>query len=112
MTTGIPRSKVKWNESLVLLLVKLLSPKSEEWFKYLNTAQVYLNTAPHRSISTTPFRSESVHAFAKIQLSANLLRATGSLHSRKNVMNYDLKPRDIQKFRRRIGIVTTEKEKS
>lgn len=32
------------------------APKSREWFKYLDAAQLCLNTTPHRSIGTTPFR--------------------------------------------------------
>lgn len=58
ITTGIPRAngQVERVRTLIPLLTKLSAPKPEEWFKYLSTAQLYLNTTPHRSIGMTPFR--------------------------------------------------------
>lgn len=32
------------------------APKSEEWFKLIDTAQRYLNTTPNRSTGQTPFQ--------------------------------------------------------
>lgn len=58
-TTGIPRANgqvERVNRTLIPLITKLTAPKSGEWFKHLNTAQQYLNTAFHRSIGTTPFQ--------------------------------------------------------
>jgi len=58
-TTGVPRSNgqvERVNRTLIPLLTKLSAPKPKEWFKYLNAAQLYLNTTPHRSIGMTPFR--------------------------------------------------------
>lgn len=40
---------------MIPLLTKLSDPKREEWFKFLDLAQLHLNCAPHRSIGTTPF---------------------------------------------------------
>lgn len=57
-TTGIPRANgqvERVNRTLIPLLTKLSAPKPEEWYKYLNTVQLYLNTTVHRSIKTTPF---------------------------------------------------------
>ncbi|KMQ91095.1 blastopia polyprotein [Lasius niger] len=57
-TTGIPRANgqvERVNRTLIPLLTKLAAPKPEEWYKYLNTVQLYLNTTLHRSIATTPF---------------------------------------------------------
>ena len=33
----------------------MAAPRPEEWYKYLNLAQKYLNATPNRSIGTTPF---------------------------------------------------------
>ena len=58
-TTGVPRANgqvERVNRTLIPLLTKLSAPKPEEWFKYLSTAQLFLNTTPHRSIGVTPFR--------------------------------------------------------
>lgn len=44
------------NRTLIPLLIKLAAPKHNEWYKYLDAAQLCLNTAPHRSIKATPFR--------------------------------------------------------
>lgn len=58
-TTGIPRSNgqvERVNRTLIPLLTKLAAPKHNEWYKYLDIAQLCLNTTPHRSIKTTPFR--------------------------------------------------------
>jgi len=57
-TTGVPRSNgqvERTNRILIPLLTKLAAPKHCEWYKYLDTAQLYLNTTLHRS-GTTPFR--------------------------------------------------------
>lgn len=40
---------------LIPLLTKLASPKSHEWYKYLDIVQQALNTMTHRSIGTSPF---------------------------------------------------------
>lgn len=58
ITTGVPRANgqiERVNRVLISLLTKLSDPKKEEWFKFLNVAQLYLNCASHRSIGTTPF---------------------------------------------------------
>lgn len=58
-TTGIPRANgqvERVNRTLIPLLTKLSSPKSDEWYKHLSIAQQYLNTTPHRSTGTTPFQ--------------------------------------------------------
>lgn len=58
ITTGVPRANgqvERVNRVLISLLTKLSDPKREEWFRFLNLAQLYLNCASHRSIGTTPF---------------------------------------------------------
>lgn len=58
ITIGVARANgqaERVNRVLIPLLTKLSDPKREEWFKFLDPAQLYLNCAPHRSISTTPF---------------------------------------------------------
>lgn len=57
-TTGVPRANgqiERMNRILIPLLTKLSDPKKEEWFKFLNLAQLYLNCTCQRSIGTTPF---------------------------------------------------------
>lgn len=57
-TTGVPRANgqvERVNRVLISLLTKLADPKREEWFKFLDVAQLYLNCTSHRSIGTTPF---------------------------------------------------------
>ena len=57
-TTGMPRANgqvERVNRTLILLLTKLSAPRPEEWHKYINVAQKYLNATQHRSIKTTPF---------------------------------------------------------
>lgn len=57
-TTGIPRANgqiERVNRTLIPLLTKLADPKREEWFKYIELAQLYLNCVIHRSIGTTLF---------------------------------------------------------
>lgn len=57
-TTGIPRGNgqvERVNRTVIPLLTKLFIPRPEEWHRYLDTAQKYLNATPHRSIGTTPF---------------------------------------------------------
>lgn len=44
------------NRTLIPLLTKLSSPKSNEWYKYINVVQVCLNATVQRSIGMTPFR--------------------------------------------------------
>lgn len=58
ITTGQPRGNgqvERVNRTLIPLLTKLASPKSQEWYKYLDIAQQALNTMIHRSIGTSPF---------------------------------------------------------
>nr|XP_012232667.1 PREDICTED: uncharacterized protein LOC105678149 [Linepithema humile] len=58
-TTGIPRANgqvERVNRTLIPLLTKLSSPKSDEWYKHLSIAQQYVNTTPSRSTGTTPFQ--------------------------------------------------------
>lgn len=45
-TTGVSRAngQVERINRVISLLTKLAAPKPEEWYKYLNTAQQYLNT--------------------------------------------------------------------
>lgn len=57
-TTGVPRANgqvERVNRTLIPLLTKLAAPKHDEWYKYLDVAQSYLNMTPHRSIKMTPF---------------------------------------------------------
>jgi len=57
-TTGVPRSNgqvERVNRVLISLLTKLAAPKHCEWHKYLDVAQLYLNTTLHRGVGTTPF---------------------------------------------------------
>lgn len=44
------------NRTLISLLTKLAAPKPEEWHKYLESAQKYLNATPSKNTNTTPFR--------------------------------------------------------
>ena len=47
----------RWSEStLIPLLTKLASPKPHEWYRYIDTAQQYLNAVPHRSTGSSPFQ--------------------------------------------------------
>lgn len=58
-TTGIPRANgqiERLNRTLISLLTKLSAPNSCEWYKYINAAQLCINTTFHRSIGMTPFR--------------------------------------------------------
>lgn len=58
ITTGIPRANgqvERVNRTLIPLLTKLSEPKKEEWFKYLELAQEYMNITLHRSIGMSPF---------------------------------------------------------
>jgi len=57
-TTGVPRANgqvERVNRTLIPLLIKLADPKRDEWHRYLEQAQLYLNTTVHRSIGTNPF---------------------------------------------------------
>lgn len=59
ITTGVPRSNgqvERINRILIPLLTKLSAPKSEEWYKHLDTAQRCLNSTYSRSIDTSPFK--------------------------------------------------------
>jgi len=58
LTTGVSRSNgqvERTNRVLIPLLTKLAAPKHCEWYKYLDTAQLCLNTTVHRSIGAIPF---------------------------------------------------------
>lgn len=58
IATGVPRGNgqvERVNSTLIPLNTKMSSPKSEEWYRYLDLAQKYLNSTPHRSIGTNPF---------------------------------------------------------
>ena len=58
-TTGVSRANgqvERVNRTLIPLLTKLYAPKPSEWYKYLDAAQLLLNTTTHRSIGMTPFR--------------------------------------------------------
>lgn len=58
ITTGVPRGNgqvERVNRTLIPLLSKMSAPKPDEWHKYLELCQRYLNATPHRSIGTTPF---------------------------------------------------------
>lgn len=57
-TTGVPRANgqvERVNRTLIPLLTKLANPKHNEWHRYLERAQLYMNTTIHRSIGTDPF---------------------------------------------------------
>jgi len=59
ITTGIPRANgqvERINRTLIPILSKLAAPNSNEWHKYLEVCQQYLNATPHRSTGTTPFK--------------------------------------------------------
>jgi len=59
ITTGIPRGNgqvERINRTLIPLLTKLSTPKPEEWFKFLDIAQKYLNATFSRSTSRTPYQ--------------------------------------------------------
>jgi len=59
ITTGVPRGNgqvKRVNRTLILLLTKLSAPRPEEWFKYLDAAQKYLNSTPNRSTGRSPFQ--------------------------------------------------------
>lgn len=52
-TTRVPRANEqieRVNRVLITSLTKLADPKREEWFRYIELAQIYLNCTPHRSI--------------------------------------------------------------
>lgn len=58
ITTGILRANgqvERVNRTLIPLLTNLSNPKRNEWYKYLDLAQQYMNTSMHRSIGTDPF---------------------------------------------------------
>lgn len=59
ITTGVPRGNgqvERLNRTLISLLTKLSAPKPEEWFKFLDIAQRYLNNTPSRSTGRTPYQ--------------------------------------------------------
>lgn len=59
ITTGVPRANgqvERVNRTLIPLLTKLAAPKPHEWYRHLDTAQQYLNAAPHRSLCLSPFQ--------------------------------------------------------
>ena len=50
--TGVPRANgqvERINRTLIPLLTKLSAAKSEEWYKYLEVAQKFMNATPNRS---------------------------------------------------------------
>lgn len=58
-TTGVPRANgqvERVNRTLIPLLTKLAAPKPHEWYRHIDTAQQYLNAAPHRSTGLSPFQ--------------------------------------------------------
>lgn len=58
VTTGVPRANgqvERINRTLIPIITKLTAPKPEEWHKYLNRTQQYLNAVPSRSTGKTPF---------------------------------------------------------
>ncbi|XP_043264236.1 uncharacterized protein LOC122404367 [Colletes gigas] len=59
ITAGMPRANgqvERVNRTLIPVVTKLSAPKPEEWYRYLDIAQKFLNATPHRSIGTTPFK--------------------------------------------------------
>lgn len=55
-TVGVPRANgqvERINRSLISI-TKLALPKPEEWYKYLDCTQQYLNTVPNRSTGKAP----------------------------------------------------------
>lgn len=59
ITAGVPRGNgqiERVNRTLIPLLTKLSAPKPHEWYKYLDIAQLYMNSTLHRSIGMMPFR--------------------------------------------------------
>jgi len=58
ITIGVPRGNGQVesvNQTLTSVLMKLTTPNSPEWLKYLMKVQQYLNSLPHGSIGSTPF---------------------------------------------------------
>lgn len=59
ITTGVPRANgqvERINRTLIPVLTKLTASKPDEWYKYLNQTQQYLNAVPSRSTGKTPFQ--------------------------------------------------------
>lgn len=58
ITIGIPRGNgqvERINRTLIPVLTKLSAPKPEEWHRYVETAQKYLNSIPSRAKDKSPF---------------------------------------------------------
>lgn len=58
ITTGLPRANgqvERVNRTLIPLLTKLASPTPENWYRYVDAAQKWLNAVPSRSTKYTPF---------------------------------------------------------
>lgn len=57
IVAGVPRGNgqvERVNRTLIPLLSKLSAPQPSDWYKHLEDAQRYLNTAMHRSLGTSP----------------------------------------------------------
>lgn len=57
--TGVPRANgqvERISRTLIPMLTKLTAPKPDEWFKYLDLAQQYLNSTTSRSTGFPPFK--------------------------------------------------------
>lgn len=116
-TTGVPRANgqvERVNRVLISLLTKLSDPKHEEWFKHLDSAQLYLNCAPHRSIGITPFRllyGTHAHVREDPQI-LELLEENGLTISRTIGANYVYEQkRASPKFNAKIGKLRQRGEK-
>lgn len=59
ITAGVPQANgqvERMTRTLIPLLTKLSTSRLCDWYKYLNVAQIYLNSTLHKAIGTTPFR--------------------------------------------------------
>jgi len=57
-TTGVPRSNgqvERANRTIIPILSKLSAPKPENWYKYVEQVQQYINASPSRSTGLSPF---------------------------------------------------------
>ena len=115
-TTGIPRANgqvERVNRTLIPLLTKLSAPKPEEWFKYLSTAQLFLNTTPHRSIGMTPFRL-LFGAHARIREDPNIRELIESewitaFEEKRDELRFQAK--ELRRFRKKIDAIIIRKER-
>lgn len=116
-TTGVPRTNgqiERVNRTLIPLLTKLAAPKPNEWYKYLDTAQLCLNTTLHKSINTTPSRVlELTRVFAMVSTLENYYRASFLFHSTRAERNCDDKrERASEKLKKTTRPITTREEKN